>query len=71
MTTHGTINWSDYLEPGEQLSDVSRDVLRRRRYLKLGGTGTSKTEKKALLKQAAKLEANAAQGKRLDGWMPT
>jgi hypothetical protein len=65
MTKHG-VDWSKYLKPGENLSDVSADALRRRRYLALGGTGSSKEEKKALLKREANLKENAAIGQSLD-----
>jgi hypothetical protein len=65
MTKHG-VDWSKYLKPGENLSDVSADALKRRRYLQLGGTGSSKAEKKLLLQQEAKQAEYAEQGKLLD-----
>jgi hypothetical protein len=66
MQRKNAVDWTKYLQPGEQLRDVPAATLRKRRHDSLGGTSTSKTEKKALLKREAKQAEYAKEGKLLD-----
>jgi hypothetical protein len=66
MKRKNAVDWSKYLETGEQLQDVPAATLRKRRHDSLGGTSTSKTEKRALLKREAKQAEYAKEGKLLD-----